>query len=248
MYPQRLACIGLFFAGSAAAGINWKSVWLEPRGPLVMSVGETRTYTVMGRSGADTRADLTGSPELAIASSDSSILEIDAGRTAFIARKAGHVHIRISFGDATEMVPAFVRPPKPARSEAPGAAANDIDGIWKAVFTGPVGERPKMVSEIFFDVYAEGNVLTGTVHAAAWPGDAPIADGRIDGDRISFTMTGHLPFSAGRAGAMITGYPKLCFTGVRQGNQMKLDLLWSEAGMPCDDGRTRPMAGTKLAD
>jgi hypothetical protein len=41
MSLQRLACIPLLFIGVAAAGINWKSVWVEPRTPVVLTAGET---------------------------------------------------------------------------------------------------------------------------------------------------------------------------------------------------------------
>jgi hypothetical protein len=55
-----------------------------------------------------------------------------------------------------------------------GAPAADINGIWKAVFTGPLGERPKMVSEMIFDLHAAGSKLTGNAHMGNWPGDAPL--------------------------------------------------------------------------
>ena len=97
------------------------------------------------------------------------------------------------------MVPALVRAPKATTGDA-------VDGVWNAVFTGPMGERPKMVSEIDFALDSNGGALTGTVHAAYWPGDGDVSDGKVDGDRISFTMTGHLPFQANG----VTGYPKLC--------------------------------------
>ena len=62
------------------------------------------------------------------------------------------------------------------------------------------------------------------------------------------TMSGHLPFQAGRPGAMVTGYPKLCFTGIRNGDEMKIDLLWTEARDACDDGKLLPMAAKRVAD
>jgi hypothetical protein len=248
MSLQRLACIPLLFIGVAAAGINWKSVWVEPRTPVVLTAGETKPYTVMGLSGADTKADLTKSPHVNITSSDPSVLGIDLDNAMFIGKKPGHVEIRIVFSEATETVPAFVRQPKSETTGAHGGSLNSFDGVWKAVFTGSLEERPKMVSEIIFDVNAHGSGLTGTVHAAAWPGDAAVSDGKTDGDRVTFTMTGHLPFQAGRPGAMIAGYPKLCFTGVRHDNEMKIDLLWTEAGSSCESGRLLPMAGKKLTD
>src|SRR5260370_24868972 len=49
------------FTGMAFSGINWKAVWLEPRTPVVLTVGETQPYTVMGLNGADVKAELTKS-------------------------------------------------------------------------------------------------------------------------------------------------------------------------------------------
>ena len=241
---QRVALISLLFSGVAVAGINWKSVWLEPRTSVVVTVGEAKPYTVIGRNGADVKADLTKSPYLTITSSDTEVLEVNPQTGAFVGKKPGHVDIRIAFSDATEMVPAFVRPSKAKTAAAISAPSNDIDGVWKAVFTGDLGERPKMVSEIVFALNSSGNALGGVVHAAYWPGDAAVSDGKVDGDRITFTMTGHLPFNANG----VTGYPKLCFTGVRNGGEMKIDLLWTESRNACDKGKLLPMAGKKVTD
>jgi hypothetical protein len=101
-----------------------------------------------------------------------------------------------------------------------------------------------MVSEIAFALDSSGSALSGVVHAAYWPGDAAVSDGKVDGDRITFTMTGHLPFNANG----VTGYPKLCFTGVRNGGEMKIDLLWTESRNTCDKGKLLPMAGRKVTD
>ena len=241
---QRVAWISLLFSGVAIGGINWKSVWLEPRTPVVLTVGEAKPYTVMGLNGADVKADLTKSRYLKITSSDAGILEIDPETGTFVGKKPGHVDIRISFDEAAEMVPAFVRPSKTETAATASAPSDDINGVWRAVFTGDLGERPKMVSEIVFALDSSGNALTGMVHAAAWPGDAVVSDGKVDGDRITFTMTGHVPFNANG----VIGYPKLCFTGLRNGGEMKIDLLWTEARSACTDGKSRPMAAKKVAD
>src|SRR5579872_3301228 len=107
MSLQRLGVISLLFSGVAVAGINWKSVWLEPRTPVVLTAGEAKPYTAMGLSGADTKADLTKSPYLNITSSVPSVLEIDREHGLLIGKKPGHVHIRVSFSEATEVVSAF---------------------------------------------------------------------------------------------------------------------------------------------
>ena len=65
----------------------------------------------------------------------------------------------------------------------------DITGKWKAVFTDPPMERPKTVSEMTFDLKAEGNELTGTAFVGNWPGKGPLIDGKINGNRIAFTVS-----------------------------------------------------------
>ena len=99
--------IGVIFAG-----INWKAVWIEPRIPVTLAVGEEQPYTVMGLNGADVKGDLTKSPYLAIRSSDSDVVAVDQKNAVFVGKKAGHAEIRISFSEATAIVQAFVREPK----------------------------------------------------------------------------------------------------------------------------------------
>jgi len=42
---------------------------------------------------------------------------------------------------------------------AVGASATDVDGTWKVHFTGPIGHRPKMVTEMIFDFKVEGSEI-----------------------------------------------------------------------------------------
>ena len=107
------------------------------------------------------------------------------------------------------------------------ATANDFNGIWKAVFTGPIGERPKMVAEMVFNIKVDGRKVTGLAHMDAWPGDAEITDGKIDGDRITFTVIGKLPWTAGVGGVVTSsGYPKLVFNGSLKDGGRNLKLNW----------------------
>jgi hypothetical protein len=46
----------------------------------------------------------------------------------------------------------------------------------------------------------------------------PISDGKIDGDRISFTTIGKLGSSS--------GYPKMRFEGTLNGREMRLTMSW----------------------
>ncbi len=62
------------------------------------------------------------------------------------------------------------------------AYAADVTGKWTAQVPGRGGQ----VREVTFNLKAEGDQLTGTVSGPR--GDAPISDGKIDGDTISFTQ------------------------------------------------------------
>jgi hypothetical protein len=106
------------------------------------------------------------------------------------------------------------------------AHAADLTGTWKAVFTGPLMDRPKMVSEMIFDLKTDGDKLTGTAHIGNWPGDGPVLDGKIAGDRFSFTFIGKSPWTSGGPEGNASGLPRLTFRGTLQGNEMKLTAIW----------------------
>jgi hypothetical protein len=61
--------------------------------------------------------------------------------------------------------------------------AGDISGKWTAQVPGRDGQP----QETTFTFKVEGEALTGTVSGRQ--GDTPIADGKITGDEISFTVT-----------------------------------------------------------
>jgi hypothetical protein len=63
------------------------------------------------------------------------------------------------------------------------AWAADVNGKWVAQVPGRGGQT----RETTFNFKAEGEKLTGTV--TGMQGEAPIADGTIKGDDISFTQT-----------------------------------------------------------
>ena len=128
------------------------------------------------------------------------------------------------------------------------ASANNIDGKWKAWFVGPMANQPMTVAEMVFDLKAKGNTLTGLVYMANWPGDAPISDGKIDGNRISFTAIGKHPWKSGGEGWRSSGYPRLKFSGTIQGSKIKLRLIWDSVliyGTRGADARELEMEGKK---
>ena len=102
----------------------------------------------------------------------------------------------------------------------------DISGTWKVDFTVARDQRPKVPVDFVFDLKSDAGKLTGMAHMRGWPGDAPITNGTVEGSRVRFTVIGKLPFSAGRPGAMESGYPKMTFTGTVHDREIQLTLQW----------------------
>jgi hypothetical protein len=99
---------------------------------------------------------------------------------------------------------------------APAAPPFDVSGTWKLVYTGrSVAPREKSIT---LDFKVNGNQVTGMAHIGSWPGDAPIADGKIDGDRITFTAEGSRPSS--------TGLPTCHFEATVHGDEMTVTLTY----------------------
>jgi hypothetical protein len=63
------------------------------------------------------------------------------------------------------------------------ASAADVSGTWKAAI-----ETPNGPFETTFQFKAEGDKLTGST-SNRFMQDAPISEGRIDGDQISFVVS-----------------------------------------------------------
>lgn len=63
------------------------------------------------------------------------------------------------------------------------ALAADVNGKWTAQVPGRGGQT----RETTFNFKVEGDKLTGTI--SGQQGDTPIADGKVSGDDISFTVT-----------------------------------------------------------
>src|SRR5580692_3654291 len=67
---------------------------------------------------------------------------------------------------------------------AAAALASDINGTWKATADGPNGAMERT-----FVFKVEGNKVTGET-TSSMMGKSTITDGKIDGDSITFTITG----------------------------------------------------------
>jgi hypothetical protein len=80
--------------------------------------------------------------------------------------------------------------------------AADVTGKWVAEQPGRNGGPPRQTT---FDLKADGTKLTGTMLGGGGRGGAPtpieITDGKIDGDKVSFTVKRETP-----NGAMETKY------------------------------------------
>jgi hypothetical protein len=61
--------------------------------------------------------------------------------------------------------------------------AADVDGKWAGTMSTPMGDVP-----VAFTFRADGKTLNGTT-AGHDGGDVKIADGKVDGNNISFTIT-----------------------------------------------------------
>lgn len=93
---------------STSAGINWKTVWLEPN-PVSLHPGTSMSYVVKGIDGRDNLADLTHNPYLKITSSDENIIAVDRDGGRLIGKAAGRVEIRVSFSECTSLITGTVR-------------------------------------------------------------------------------------------------------------------------------------------
>ncbi len=65
------------------------------------------------------------------------------------------------------------------------AWAADVSGKWTAHVAGAQGQGDSEITLIFT---ADGTNLTGTINNTLAPGEIPIQEGKIDGDKVSFSL------------------------------------------------------------
>ena len=120
-------------------------------------------------------------------------------------------------------------------------------GNWKAVFTGPIGPRPKMVAEITFSIQSTPAGLTGTAQAESWPGDLEVSDLKFEGNRLRFTGIGKKGWSTG-IGGVTTQHccPKLKFDGTIEGDKMTLMLIWTSTEYDDSEKEPLPMEARRI--
>jgi hypothetical protein len=107
----RIAVVLAVLISSSSAGINWRTVWLEPN-PVIVRLGSSVSYVVRGiHGGSDENVDLTHNPYLKITSSDEAIVAVDREHARLIGKTLGRVEIRVSFSECTSLITATVREP-----------------------------------------------------------------------------------------------------------------------------------------
>ena len=106
------------------------------------------------------------------------------------------------------------------------AAAAGVDGKWTAQVPGRQGNT----QETTFNLKADGDKLTGTVTTRR--GDAPISDGKIDGDNISFVTV--LEFNGNQI--------KILYKGKVSGDEIKFTRE-REGG----DGQSQPFTAKRAS-
>jgi hypothetical protein len=106
------------------------------------------------------------------------------------------------------------------------AATDDLTGTWTTIMVEPPagsGQRPMHSYEPSFEFKLDGSKVTGRARMDEYPGNAPISDGKIDGNRVSFTMTHEQPYFSGRT-PLVQHYTTFKCTGTLRGNEMDLTM------------------------
>jgi hypothetical protein len=120
-------------------------------------------------------------------------------------------------------------------------SAADVTGIWEVKYSGSPRTGPKTVGSMILDLKVNGDIVTGTVVIGAWPGEAPISDGKIDGNHITFTATGNR--------GSTTGIPTCQFDVAIQDDEMHVRLITiKNGGGPLPLGGAFDYAGTRKLD
>ena len=124
-----------------------------------------------------------------------------------------------------------------ALGQAPGL---NLSGSWEAqaIHSCTAQERCLKVlpsdNKMTLELQVDGSTITGTAVAGnwgAWPGPSDISDGKIEGDRFSFTATGRSPWwSRSAAGVETSGYPIMRMSGRILGDEIRYTFELSNHG------------------
>jgi hypothetical protein len=118
------------------------------------------------------------------------------------------------------------------------APAADVAGNWQF---DPEGDPPRTVGSIVLKLRVSGDQVTGIADIGSWPGSAPIEDGKIEGDKITFTARGQRDST--------TGKPKCSFVGTLRNDEMSLTMTVVEnAGGPLAGDTPYNFSGKKISE
>jgi len=98
-----------------------------------------------------------------------------------------------------------------AMTASPG---DPVSGTWRLEFSGPAATKPKTIGSIFLNLAVNGTQVTGTSNIGAWPGPAPIANGQLTGNTVTFDATGHITSK--------TGIPTCHFAATLNGTELEV--------------------------
>ena len=68
------------------------------------------------------------------------------------------------------------------------AGSGGVSGTWNTT-PRPDSQLTKAVYEPTFEFRVDGHELTGVARITGWPRNGTISDGKVEGDRITFTLT-----------------------------------------------------------
>ena len=124
------------------------------------------------------------------------------------------------------------------------AAPADFAGTWNVKYVGAPRTGPKTIGSMILALKVDGDRVTGIVHIGSWPGIAPISDGVVTDDQISFTARGYL--------SSTTGIPTCLLEGTLRGGELVIHLstiqnpggpgsggIWDYRGGKVDDTAAR---------
>lgn len=121
-------------------------------------------------------------------------------------------------------------------SLALGAASSGIAGSWKESVVG--GVFHKSFAKASFEFKTDGDRLTGMAHIGrGWPGIAPVTEGKINGDHVTFTVVGEHPSS--------NGIPIMTSDGVIHGSDIELSMKLTDGNL---DTGTSQLKGSRASE
>jgi hypothetical protein len=109
-------------------------------------------------------------------------------------------------------------------------ASGDIAGTWN---TAPKPYNPprKIEYEPRFDFKVDGDKLTGVVYTAGWPYNGTISDGKVEGDRITFTLTHEGTYSIFDKNGKTTFQATYRCAGTVHGDELDLTMSSPNPGL-----------------